>query len=144
LPKQSITIAFSMDPRNGYRGVKYSSRYRRLYQAGAIQHRSTAVGIGTAYKWERRSISDIGSHRAKTSKYRSNIGGCPDAKYWHILAYIGVTAILKAFFKRARASLYMTLNRAWDFCSRSQGPSLLTCLGNDDPKTLHMRASQVD
>eukprot|EP01049_Picozoa_sp_SAG25_P001207 SAG25_NODE_48_length_18937_cov_1106.642637_5_plen_151_part_00 len=34
-------------------------------------------------KWERRSISDIGSHRAK---YRSNIGGCPDAKYWHILA----------------------------------------------------------
>ena len=47
-------------------------------------------------KWERRSISDIGSHRAK---YRSNIGGCPDAKYWHILAYIGVTAILlEAFF----------------------------------------------
>jgi hypothetical protein len=46
-------------------------------------------------KWERRSISDIGSHRAK---YRSNIGGCQDAKYWHILAYIGVTAILKAFF----------------------------------------------
>eukprot|EP01049_Picozoa_sp_SAG25_P018221 SAG25_NODE_5121_length_699_cov_31.498333_1_plen_24_part_10 len=24
MPKQSITIAFSMDPRNGYRGVKYS------------------------------------------------------------------------------------------------------------------------
>jgi hypothetical protein len=34
-------------------------------------------------KLGRRSISDIGSHRAK---YRSNIGGCPDAKYWHILA----------------------------------------------------------
>jgi hypothetical protein len=25
LPKQSITIAFSMDPRKGYRGVKVSS-----------------------------------------------------------------------------------------------------------------------
>eukprot|EP01047_Picozoa_sp_COSAG01_P143628 COSAG01_NODE_75250_length_197_cov_79.826531_1_plen_26_part_10 len=25
LPKQSVTIAFSMDPRNGYRGVNFSS-----------------------------------------------------------------------------------------------------------------------
>jgi hypothetical protein len=39
--------------------------------------------VGPPYKWERRSISDIGSH---SGKYRSNIGGCPDAKYWHILA----------------------------------------------------------
>ena len=77
-------------------------------------------------KWERRSISDIGSHRAK---YRSNIGGCQDAKYWHILAYISVTAILEAIFLKGTCLAIHDFEPRLGFLLTLAGPIAANLLG---------------
>jgi hypothetical protein len=78
-------------------------------------------------KWERRSISDIGSHRAK---YRSNIGGCQDAEYWHILAYIGVTAILlEAIFLKGTCLAIHDFEPRLGFLLTLAGPITANLLG---------------